>query len=773
MATLDVDLDAAGHADFFFRAAGFLATVSKSPASGWCALGALGARLRPAAEGAYADGQLDGPWSTWWPDGTPRTRGEFLEGRRAGRWDCYHPGGQLAATGRYRLGLRDRKWVYLTPAGEKLEDESGFYRSATQLYPSRERQLLAEAKDGRPHGRWISWWSNGRVQLEGRYRDGQREGPWGFWLLDGSFEPELISGRYARGERVAEAGPEFELEPEPFALPEELGASPLLAPDPARLPRLARLPWVKPSQRAGFQEKIRRYLDDPDELQRRLAEQLLLQYGRDALPEVLNRLAELDLEAPADRARAERLVALLRGVCKGRGFALDGDPAHDRRAVVRWLSWFELARLQDDWWDSLRAGAAPRELLTVELVEGFARGGSLEDREDEGARGAEQAFEDGADEIRPRFSLLFRARQLGTRAREIRAPLERGLDWLAAHQGLDGGWDCDGFEVECARRNKQACGGSGLEPYDVGVTALALLAFLGDGNTAHAGEHHEVVLRGVRWLLAQQDPESGLIGGTAGHALTYNHALATLALCEVASCTDSPAVQVPARRAVERILEAQNPGAGWRYSLAPDGKSDTSVTGWMVQALCAARAAELPLADEALRDAFAGALAWIDAASDPESGRVGYDGRGTRSSRVEGINVHFPVESGEAMTAVGLFCRFLLGQDPARGVQLERHAALLLRALPVWAPEDYGCDLYYWAYGTEAMAQMGGAWWKAWRAALWSALLGSQRADAPDSCSGGSWDPLGPWGYAGGRVYSTALALLCLEGEFRHPRLAR
>jgi len=286
---------------------------------------------RPAAEGAYADGRLDGVWTSYWPDGTLRTRGEFLEGRRAGRWDSYHPGGQLASTGRYRLGLRDRKWVYLDPAGEKLEEESGFYRAATELYPSRERKLLAEVKDGRLHGRWISWWDNGRVQLEGRYRDGVREGRWRFWLLDGSFEPELISGLYAQGERVAEVGPEPE--PDPFSLPEELEAGPVLDPDPGRLPRLARLPWVRPSQRGGFQEKIERYLDGPDERERRMAEQLLLQYGRDALPDVLNHVAGLDLGEPGDRSRAERLVALLRGVCKGRGFALGADTAAARRAL--------------------------------------------------------------------------------------------------------------------------------------------------------------------------------------------------------------------------------------------------------------------------------------------------------------------------------------------------------------------------------------------------------------------------------------------------------
>ena len=35
----------------------------------------------------------------------------------------------------------------------------------------------------------------------------------------------------------------------------------------------------------------------------------------------------------------------------------------------------------------------------------------------------------------------------------------------------------------------------------------------------------------------------------------------------------------------------------------------------------------------------------------------------------------------------------------------------------------------------------------------------------------GSWDPVGPWGFAGGRVYSTASMVLCLEVYFRYAKV--
>ena len=42
-----------------------------------------------------------------------------------------------------------------------------------------------------------------------------------------------------------------------------------------------------------------------------------------------------------------------------------------------------------------------------------------------------------------------------------------------------------------------------------------------------------------------------------------------------------------------------------------------------------------------------------------------------------------------------------------------------------------------------------------------AALAGQVRAGEER----GSWDPVGPWGYAGGRVYATAMMCLALAGD--------
>jgi hypothetical protein len=73
-------------------------------------------------------------------------------------------------------------------------------------------------------------------------------------------------------------------------------------------------------------------------------------------------------------------------------------------------------------------------------------------------------------------------------------------------------------------------------------------------------------------------------------------------------------------------------------------------------------------------------------------------------------------------------------------------------------------NLYYWYYGTLAMYQYGGKPGERWNAAVRDPLIDQQVADGDNA---GSWDPNGPWGRYGGRLYSTAVATLTLEVYYR------
>jgi len=341
--------------------------------------------------------------------------------------------------------------------------------------------------------------------------------------------------------------------------------------------------------------------------------------------------------------------------------------------------------------------------------------------------------------------------------------LTKALRWLAEHQDADGKWDADGFMKHDPAGDE--CTGAGSAIHDVGLTGLAVLAFLGDGHTLNReGPYRDNVLRAVWWLREQQDHETGLIGNPIGHHYLYDHAISTLALCEAYYFGRSAALRGNCQRAVNLISRARNHYGAWRYEMPPNGDQDTSVTGWMVFALKSAKDSGLTI-DE---DAFIGARNLFEEMTDPASGRVGYDSMGSSSSRIPGLNDHFPTDRGEAMTATALLCRIFMGEDPDEPM-LQKHADLLLRSLPEWDPEAGICDMYYWYYGTYAMFQVGGRHWKAWNNALKSAVLDSQRRDGS---AAGSWDPAGPWGATGGRVYSTATMALSLEVYFRYARVA-
>jgi hypothetical protein len=112
------------------------------------------------------------------------------------------------------------------------------------------------------------------------------------------------------------------------------------------------------------------------------------------------------------------------------------------------------------------------------------------------------------------------------------------------------------------------------------------------------------------------------------------------------------------------------------------------------------------------------------------------------------------------MTAEALFCWQLLGvarEHPAAAEAVDFISSEL--------PGQRETNLYYWYYATLALHQHQGEPWSRWNEALSKNLLASQRTEGSEA---GSWDPDATWGAYGGRIYSTALASLCLEAYYRY-----
>lgn len=342
-----------------------------------------------------------------------------------------------------------------------------------------------------------------------------------------------------------------------------------------------------------------------------------------------------------------------------------------------------------------------------------------------------------------------------------RAAIDHSLAWLAAHQDENGKWDSDEFMKH--DDSDAPTSGAGRGHQDVGVTGLALLAFLGDGNTLREGPHREVVKRAVSWLRNQQD-DSGLIGTNASHDFIYGHAIATLALSEAYGLSEYKMLRKTVERAIAYLEAHRNPYMVWRYQ-PRDNDNDTSVTMWCLMAYKSAQDFGIPVNEQA----FQLVQTWLDQVTDPVTGRAGYTKRGEPSSRMPGDHSQrFPPERGEALTAAGLFGRFLLGQQPDEHTVMQQSAEQLLKKPPVWDEAAGTIDGYYWFFGSHAMYQMGGRFWHDWSKALLTAVVRTQREDGSFT---GSWDPVGVWDENGGRVYSTALMTLALESSYRCARL--
>ena len=356
----------------------------------------------------------------------------------------------------------------------------------------------------------------------------------------------------------------------------------------------------------------------------------------------------------------------------------------------------------------------------------------------------------------------------GGQTKQTETAVMWALRWLKNHQSPDGHWDCDGFDAMC-KMNR--CDGPGEGTYDPGVSGLALLCFLGAGETHQSGVCKETVKNGLKYLRDAQDSE-GCFGPRTSQHFMYNHACAALAMTEAYGMTGSRVFKEPAQRGVGFVLKAKNPYLAWRYQYPPDGENDTSVTGWMVMVLKSAVLSELDIEKTAIKDA----VSWVDKMTEPEFGRCGYQQRGGPPARTTSIAAKFPNDKSEAMTAVGVLIRIFAGHTPKDDEFIVKGADLMKKKLPKWDVDAGTIDFYYWYYGTLAMFQVGndsggsGGHWKAWNEAMKTAIIDHQRME-PDRDERGSWDPIDCWSAEGGRIYSTTMNCLCMEVYYRYGRV--
>jgi hypothetical protein len=330
------------------------------------------------------------------------------------------------------------------------------------------------------------------------------------------------------------------------------------------------------------------------------------------------------------------------------------------------------------------------------------------------------------------------------------------LAWLAKHQDEDGHFDAAAFTKHDAG---DPSGGLGKAEREVGVTALALLAFLADGNTLDRGPLAARVNAAVDWLMHRQKPD-GLLGEQDHEDFLIDHALATHALAEAAGSSRNTEVKAAAQKAVDRLQAHRKDGAA--FAKAPQGDAaETLLTAWCVQALWTAREAELRVDPKSLADA----QGYMLLATDPESGRCA-------ASRAElaqrSAKTGFFVPPVETATAAALLCRALLGESAQGTPTLRKGIGLVRNQQPEWDARRGKIDFAGWFYGAHALRELDPAVFSEWQERLVQTLVGSQRRDRT---AAGSWDSDGdPSAMALGRIGATALGVLALAAPYRIAR---
>lgn len=324
---------------------------------------------------------------------------------------------------------------------------------------------------------------------------------------------------------------------------------------------------------------------------------------------------------------------------------------------------------------------------------------------------------------------------------QTEAAVVAALRWLATNQNPDGRWECGrhggGRETRTLGHDR---GGAGAKA-DTAATGLAILAFLGFGQTHLDGPHAAAVQHGLEFLARIQATDGSLAGEAELFARMYCHGMATLALGEAYGMTGDQRLRPFLERALHYSMAAQNPrSGGWRYQ--PGDEGDTSQLGWQLMAFHSAELAGLPIPTSTR----AGMIRFLNSVSaGPHRGLASYLPRSGAT---------------RAMTAEALACRIFLGlrQDEAA---VGEAVAYLLQETPQNGPFNE----YYWYYATMALFQLQGEAWQIWNSALQQRLLASQETAAPLA---GSWPTDTVWGGYGGRIYTTAMNALCLEVYYRH-----
>ena len=309
----------------------------------------------------------------------------------------------------------------------------------------------------------------------------------------------------------------------------------------------------------------------------------------------------------------------------------------------------------------------------------------------------------------------------------------RGLRFLAKTQNPDGSW------------------GARFKP---AMTGFAILSLLGHGETPVSSEFGPTVQKALDWVLTNGKKSDGRLSMEPAFSQggVYSHGILTYGLGEYYTMTKDERVEELLKKAVTYIVKGQAPDGGWNYAYNQEPDSDTSVTGWQIQALKAAHLSGLNI--DGVDQALDKAMLDLKRVQGPKGG-FGYRTK----------------QDGYSLAGAGVLCTYFWKQEKDKSVK--DGIEFIMDQTKSTYPVDYKSDkanLYAWYYNTQACLMVGGAAWTAWNRMFQDQLVKNQSPD-------GSWPPLAGKSAGGelqldpegdGRFYRTNLCILMLEVYYRY-----
>jgi len=356
---------------------------------------------------------------------------------------------------------------------------------------------------------------------------------------------------------------------------------------------------------------------------------------------------------------------------------------------------------------------------------------------------------------------------------ETERAVQLGLAWISRHQSLQGSLDPNKFFEMCS--HEPSCKKTGARHMldKIGCTSLATLALLGGGYSPERGRYKDTIRRYLDYIQVRQTADGNFT--TTDRFQGYQRPIAIYAMAEAFNITGDMGLEPYLRRGINFLIEDQNELGGWDYQ-AGGRETDTSVMSWVLLGLSVAHKSGFSVRESVFEGCDYIMERFSERVTDQREEYMdldpayGYDvGKTFRGEYQTGYKSK---NSENATVAFGLMSRMFMGWRRSHPFCIGSARFILNHKMEV-IPKGDRFDKYVsknrfpsyaWYYGTLAMHQMGGQFFRQWNQVIKKLLPAIQ---LKEGCDAGAFAVLN-YDFVAGKAYSTCMGVLTLETYYRY-----